>query len=326
MRRRTLVLGAALAALARPARAQVDPGTRLVLATATPGGSFPAFGQALAEAVREADPGLVLILRPSKGSQENLVLLRTGSVDLALVQGEYAYDALGARASAADRGAQNGSETGLSVVAPVSASPGLFVVRADSPIRAVADLRGRRVALGTHASGLTVMGRSVLRGSGIDPDGAITPILLDRAGDGAAMVLDGRADALWGAGTGWPGFRVLADAPGGARFFGPAPEAIEPILALHPSLRRVSVPAGALRGQETPVETVGSWSFVLARAGIEAGAVARLVRAMDRGNAALARAYPAGGDAAPRNLVAAVPAAWLHPESAAYLRETDALR
>lgn len=317
MRRRTLVLGAALAALARPARAQADPGTRLVLATATPGGSFPAFGQALAEAVREADPGLELTLRPSKGSQENLGLLRAGSVDLALVQGEYAYDALGV---------EKGSETGLSVVAPVSASPGLFVVRADSPIRAVADLRGRHVALGTHASGLTVMGRSVLRGSGIDPERAITPILLERAGDGAAMVLDGRADALWGAGTGWPGFRVLADAPGRARFFGPAPEAIEPILALHPSLRRVSVPAGALRGQETPVETVGSWSFVLARAGVEAGAVARLVRAMDRGNAALARAYPAGADAAPRNLVAAVPAAWLHPESAAYLRETGALR
>ncbi|MBY0259444.1 TAXI family TRAP transporter solute-binding subunit [Methylobacterium sp.] len=317
MRRRTLVLGAALAALARPARAQADPETRLVLATATPGGSFPAFGQALAEAVRETDPGLVLTLRPSKGSQENLGLLRAGSVDLALVQGEYAYDALGV---------EKGSETGLSVVAPVSASPGLFVVRADSPIRGVADLRGRRVALGTHASGLTVMGRSVLRGSGIDPERAITPILLDRAGDGAAMVLDGRADALWGAGTGWPGFRVLADAPGGARFFGPAPEAMEPILALHPSLRRVSVPAGVLRGQGTSVETVGSWSFVLARAGVEAGAVARLVRAMDRGNAALARAYPAGADAAPRNLVAAVPAAWLHPESAAYLRETGALR
>ncbi|MCJ2045615.1 TAXI family TRAP transporter solute-binding subunit [Methylobacterium sp. J-078] len=317
MRRRTLVLGAALAALPIRVRAQDGRTTRLVLATATPGGSFPAFGEALAEAMRETDPGLMLTLRPSKGSQENLALLRAGSVDLALVQGEYAYDALGV---------EKGSETGLSVVAPVSASPGLFVVRADSPIHAVADLRGRRVALGTHASGLTVMGRSVLRGSGIDPDHAITPILLDRAGDGAAMVLDGRADALWGAGTGWPGFHVLADAPGGARFFGPAPEAIEPILALHPSLRRVRVPAGALRGQETPVETVGSWSFVLARAGVEAGAVARLVRAMDRGNAALARAYPAGGDAAPRNLASAVPAAWLHPESAAYLRETGALR
>lgn len=84
MRRRTLILGAALAALPAAPRAQ-GAETRLVLATATPGGSFPAFGQALAEAVHAVDPGLRLDLRASKGSQENLGLLRSGAVDLALV-------------------------------------------------------------------------------------------------------------------------------------------------------------------------------------------------------------------------------------------------
>lgn len=319
MRRRTFVLGAALAAVARGAEAaeawtEGAAETRLVLATATPGGSFPAFGQALVEALHGVDPGLILETMVTKGSQENLTLLREGRVDLALVQGEYAYDALGAEARA-----------GLSVVAPVSASPGLFVVPADSPIRRVADLRGRRVALGTHASGLTVMARTVLRGSGLDPERDITPILLDRAGDGAMMVLDKRADALWGAGTGWPGFRILADAPGGARFFGPEPEAVVPILALHPALRRVSVPAGAFKGQAAPVATVGSWSFVLARPGVDGAAVARLVRALDRAGPALVRAYPAGGDADPRNLVGVVPPDWLHPASAAHLRAVGAL-
>jgi hypothetical protein len=318
MLRRSLILGGAAALLPTLLRAQgTEPTARLVLATATPGGSFPAFGQALAEAVRAVDPGLELALMPTKGSTENLVLLKAGRVDLALVQGEYAYDALKS---------EPGSGAGLSVVAPVSASPGLFVVAAGSPIRRVDDLRGRRVALGTHASGLTAMGRSVLSGSGIDPDRDIEPILLDRAGDGALMVLDGRADALWGAGTGWPGFRVLADAPGGARFFGPAPDAIDRILPLHPSLRRVTVPAGALKGLAAAVETVGSWSFVLARAGVDEAVLTRLLRAMDRSIAALARNYPSGADADPRNLPAAVPIAWLHPASAAHLREIGALR
>jgi uncharacterized protein len=313
MLRRSLILGSAAALLSSSVRAQsTEPALRLVLATATPGGSFPAFGQALAEAVRTVDPGLTLVQRPSKGSQENLGLLRAGTVDLALVQGEYADDALAAGA-------------GFTVVAPVSASPGLFVVLADSPIRRVADLRGKRVALGTHASGLTVMGRSVLRGSSVDPERDIVPILLDRAGDGALMVLDGRADALWGAGTGWPGFHTLADGPAGARFFGPAPDAIAPILALHPSLKRVTVPAGAFKGQTASIDTVGSWSFILARAGIDAAAVTRLVRAMDRGSAALAQRYPSGGDANPRNLVASAAPDWLHPASAAYLREIGAL-
>lgn len=316
MRRRTFILGAALAALPVAPRAQ-GAGTRLVLATATPGGSFPAFGQALAEAVHAVDPGLTLDLRASKGSQENLGLLRSGAVDLALVQGDYAADALAAGSS---------PDTRLRVVAPVSASPGLFVVLGGSPIRHVTDLRGRRVALGTHASGLTTMGRSVLRGSGIDPEHDIAPILLDRAGDGAAMVLDGRADALWGAGTGWPGFRTLAEAPGGARFFGPDPEAVEAILRLHPSLRRVTVPGGSLRGQTAPIDTVGSWSFVLARPGVPAEAVARLVRAIDGSRAALARDYPSGADADLRNLADAVPSEQLHPATAAHLRAAGVLR
>ena len=315
MLRRTFVFGTVGMAWSAHARG-AEPETRLALATATQGGSFPAFGQALAETVHAVDPGLTLALVPSKGSMENLALLKAGTVDLALVQGEYAYDALNAQAA---------SGPGLTVVAPVNASPGLFVVPTGSPIRRVADLRGRTVVLGTHASGLTVMGRSVLRGSGIDPDRDIAPILLDRAGDGALMVLDGRAAALWGAGTGWPGFRILADAPEGARFFGPDPEAVARILAQHPSLRRLTVPAGAFKGQTAPIDTVGSWSFVLARAGVDAAAITRLVRAMDRGSTALARRYPSGADAHPRNLATAAPPAWLHPASAAYLRETGAL-
>ena len=65
--------------------------------------------------------------------------------------------------------------------------------------------------------------RAMLRGEGLvrpfaqAPDRDIAPILLDRAGDGAVMVQDGRAAALWGAGLGWPGFRTLAETPGGAR-------------------------------------------------------------------------------------------------------------
>lgn len=317
MRRRSFLLGATAATLIRPGRARsAGAPDGLVLATATPGGSFPTFGQALVEALRTVDPALSVTLQPSKGSAENVGLLRSGAVDLALVQGDYATDALAAGPEAGPR---------LTVVAPVNASPGLFVVPAASDIRGVPDLRGRRVVLGTHASGLTVMGRTVLAGSGIDPDRDIEPILLDRAGDGAVLVQDGRAAALWGAGLGWPGFRTLAEAPGGARFFGPAPDAIARILALGTSLRRRTVPADALKGQRTPIDTVGSWSFVLARPGIDGAAVTRFVAALAGSQAHLARNYPQGGDSDPRNLVEAAPRAWLHPASAAYLRGIGAL-
>ncbi|TNC16185.1 TAXI family TRAP transporter solute-binding subunit [Methylobacterium terricola] len=310
-----IIAAAFVGVLAAPAavRAEDSPDQaplHLVLATATPGGGFPAYGAALAAAIRETSPDIALELRASKGSTENLILLRQGQVDLGLVQGEYAYEAL----------AGQGVAQVITVIAPVYAAPGLFVVRADSPVRSLDDLRGRPVALGTRSSGLTAMGRTVLRGARIDPDRDIQPILLDHAGDGPAMVRDGRAAALFGGGTGWPGFRAVAEAPGGARFLGPSTPAIDAILTESPSLRRMTVPAGTFPGQDAAIETVGSWSFILGKPGLDPAAVARLVAAIDRARPALARHLPHERPSDPRDLGAAVPAAWLHPATAAFLR------
>lgn len=302
---------ALIAAWPAPGAAQTE--TRLVLGTATPGGGFPAWGEALAASVGEVEPGLVLETRATGGSAENLGLLREGRLDLALVQGEFAYAALATEGAA-----------GLSVVAPVYATPGLFVVPAASPVRGIADLRGRPVALGTRDSGLTVLARAVLLASNLDPERDIVPILLDRAGDGPDLIGDGRAAALWGAGLGWPGFLRLARAPGGARFLGPSPEAVARLVAERPSLRRLTVPAGSFPGQAAPIETVGSWSFVLARPGLDAGVVERLVRAIGTARERLAARQAQGGESDPRNLADAVPAAWLHPGTARHLRAVGA--
>ena len=40
------------------------------------------------------------------------------------------------------------------------------------------------------------------------------------------MLMDGRAEALWGAGVGWPAFTALAKQ--GGRFIGPSAEEIKP--------------------------------------------------------------------------------------------------
>ena len=310
--KRTLLAACLLALLVPSVRAEP---LRLVLGTATPGGGFPAYGAALAAAVRKIDPELILETRATGGSAENVGLLRAGALDLALVQGEFAYPALATK-----------DERRLTVVAPMYATPGLLVVAAASPVRRLVDLAGKPVALGTRNSGLTAMGRAVLAASGLDPERDVVPILLDHAGDGPSMVADGRAAGLWGGGIGWPGFLAVAALPGGARFVGPAPEAIERALAASPSLRRMSVPAGSFRGQDAAIETIGSWSLVLARPGLDPEAAHRLVAAIDRAGADLARRLPQGRDSDPRNLAAAVPAESLDPGTARYLREVGAAR
>ena len=62
----------------------------LALATATPGGGFPIYGDAFAAMVNAQEPKLRIEPRNTKGSTENVALLEANQVDLALVLGEIA--------------------------------------------------------------------------------------------------------------------------------------------------------------------------------------------------------------------------------------------
>ena len=174
---------------ARDANAQK---TIVTLATATPGGGFPVYGDAFAGAINAADPTLDVQPRNTKGSAENIPLLEAGTIDIGLVQGEAAYEAFAGIGRA---------PVNLKIVAAMYSSPGMFVVRADSPYRTIKDLVGKPVAFGARGSGLVILARYVLDGLGLDQDKDFQAIYLDRAGDGPAMVLDGRAAALWGGGS-----------------------------------------------------------------------------------------------------------------------------
>src|SRR5258708_11047340 len=209
----------------------------LTLGTATPGGGFPVYGEAFVAAVHEADPTITIEARSTRGSAENIPLLEERKLDLAAVEGEEAYEALA--------GINRAAPTDIKIVWAMYSSPGMFVVRADSPYRTIADLKGQAVAWGAKGSGLVILAGYVLDPMGLDRDRDFKAIYLERAGDGPAMVQDGRVAALWGGGIGWPSFTTLANSPGGARFITPSEAEIERILARHKFLKRVVFPAGS---------------------------------------------------------------------------------
>ena len=208
------------------------------------------------------------------------------------------------------------------ILAAMYSTPGMFVVRADSPYRAIADLRGKPVAFGARGSGLVILARYVLDGLGFDQERDFQAVYLDRAGDGPAMVLDGRTAALWGGGLGWPGFSTVAQGPAGARFIAPAAAGIARILAKHAFLKPMTVAAGAYAGLDAPLPSVGSWSFVLARPDLSDHIAYRLARALHRGEAALARRLPQARETTASNTAAAAPNPDLiHAGVRRYLRE-----
>jgi uncharacterized protein len=259
----------------------------IVLGTATPGGGFPLYGGAVVDTLREIDADLVIEPRNTKGSTENVPLLEADQLDIALVQGEVAYEALAGIGR---------PPSPLRIVAAMYSTPGMFVVRAQSAYRTIGDLKGQPVAFGARGSGLVILARYVLDGIGLDQDRDFQAIYLDHAGDGPPMVLDGRAAALWGGGIGWPGFTTMAQSPGGARFIAPAAEEAQRIRAKHAFLKSLTVPAGSYPGQSEALQSVGSWSFILARAGLPDDTAYRLARDLHRGEAALGQRLPQARD------------------------------
>jgi TRAP transporter TAXI family solute receptor len=309
-----------LAALGLAFASSVDAQERVVvtLGTATPGGGFPVYGDAVAEAINGLDPALEVRTRNTKGSTENVPMLERGELDLGLVQGEVAHEALsGVGRPPAD----------LRILAAMYPTPGLFVVRAESPVRTIEDLRGKPVAFGARGSGLVVLARYVLDGLGLDQERDFQAVYLDRAGDGPAMVLDGRVAALWGGGIGWPGFVTVGRAPGGARYLAPDADGLRRIQAKHAFLKPMSVPAGSYPGQTEAILSVGSWSFIMARPTLSDDTAYRLARALHRGQAALAARLPQAADTTAANTVASAPRPELiHPGVRRYLGEIGLLR
>jgi len=290
--------------------------TVVSLGTATPGGGFPVYGSAFTETVNAMDPSLRVEPRNTKGSAENIPLLEAGQLDIGLVQGEAAYEAL----AGVGRPPAN-----LKIIAAMYATAGMFVVRADSPYRSIADLRGKPVAFGASGSGLVILARYVLDGIGLDQQRDFQAIFLERAGDGPAMVRDGRAAALWGGGIGWPGFESVAAS--GGRFIAPDAAEVKRILAKHLFLRPLTIPANSYTGQAAPIESVGSWSLVLARPTLPEDIGYRLAHALHRGEAALGARLPQARETTCANTAVAAPRQDLiHAGVMRYLREAGLAR
>lgn len=276
----------------------------LVLGTATPGGGFPLYGAAFAEVVNSQEPRLRVEPKNTKGSNENVPLLETGKLDLALVAGEIASGALAK------------PDTPLRIVAAMYSSPGMFIVRGDSPHRTIGDLRGKPVVMGTQASGVTQLGRSVLDALQIE----VKPIFLEKAADGPPMLMDGRAEALWGAGVGWPAFAALAKQ--GGRFITPTEAEVQTILKKNPALQAVTLPAKSYPGQDAALPSVGSWSYVLSHKDLKDEAAYLLARAIHRGEATFAARLEQARETTMANTVAAAPRRELiHPGVLKYLGE-----
>lgn len=136
------------------------PATSLTLATGNPGGVFARYGEALSTVLDRRLDGLTSRARLTDASVENLRLVSAGTCAVGFSLGDAASDAV--------RG--TGPFARPQRVAALARTYDSFVhlvVRADSSVHEVADLRGRRVGLGAPRSGTRVIARRLLARAGV---------------------------------------------------------------------------------------------------------------------------------------------------------------
>ncbi|MER5212663.1 TAXI family TRAP transporter solute-binding subunit [Streptomyces sp. NPDC002838] len=142
------------------------PGGTVTFSTGTRAGVYYAYGDLLRTALHKDMPNLKVRLQTSPGSQENVARVATGQADFAIAAADAVETYKIGDGTGADR---------LRGVARLYDDYIQLVVPPDSDIRSVADLRGKRVAIGLPDSGVRLIANAVLRAAGIDPEEDITP-------------------------------------------------------------------------------------------------------------------------------------------------------
>ena len=136
-------------------------------------------------------PGLVAVTQATRGSVENLRMIATGQIESGIGQSDVAGWAFaGTGIFAADGPMKN-----LRAIASLFPESLQLVVRADSPIRSLADLKNKHISLGQTGSGTLADARIVLSAAGLTEKDISAEYL--RPSAAAGNIMDGSLDGFF---------------------------------------------------------------------------------------------------------------------------------
>lgn len=253
------------------------------IGTAEPNSTFLNQGLALKAVLEKSGvPGPVEILHSLSASIENAQRVGSGDLDYGFMAANWIGRALrGEKPFAAP--------IALRMVAPMNLGPMYFIVRAGSGIRTVADLRGKRVAVGPATSGTAQHALSIFGALGFGFED-MTPEFLDFPKGGEALGR-GDIDAQLQCPIPNPVMTAL-DAKHDFRVLPYAPGDLETVMAKNTVYRRAVMRAGDLRALKEDVAQAGVTNVLVTHERQDAARVEAVTRAIVAGADELARLNP----------------------------------
>jgi uncharacterized protein len=312
--RKLMLATALLAATAMPASAQQFIN---ILTGGTSGVYYP-LGIALSNIYAKAIPDAKPSVQSTKASVENLNLLQAGRGEIAFALGDavslaWQGDADAGFAAKLDK---------LRGIAGIYLNYIQIVASADSGIRTLGDLKGKRISVGAPKSGTELNARAVLGAAGITY-GELSKAEYLAFSESVDLMKNRQLDAtLQSAGLGVSSIRDLSNSIDITIVSIPSDVVAKTGDAAY---QAAVIPANTYKGQTTDVPTAAITNFLVSQTGVSDDFAYRMTKAMFENLDAMAAAHVAAKAIKPETAMAGMPVP-LHPGAARYYREAGLLK
>ena len=288
-----------------------------VLTGGTSGVYYP-LGVALSQIYGKAIPGAKTSVQATKASAENLNLLQAGRGELGFTLGDALSDAWKGEEEA-------GFKTPLKKlrgVAGIYSNYIQIVANADSGIKTLADLKGKRIAVGAPKSGTELNARAILKAAGMSYKD-FSKVEYLPFGESVELMKNRQIDAtLISAGLGVSALRDLAVAV--KIVVVPIPPSVVAKIG-DPAYIAATVPANTYEGQTTAAPTVAVENFLVTHEGVPADTVYKMVKSMYENLDQMVAAHTAAKAIKREDALAGMPVP-LHPGAEKYFREVGLIK
>jgi hypothetical protein len=281
-------------------------------------GVYYPLGVALSQVYGKAIPNVKATAQVTKASAENLNLLQAGRGELALTLGD-------ALSNAWQGNPESGFNSKLDKLRGLSATYNNYiqiVASADSGIRTLADLKGKRVSVGAAKSGTELNARAVFKAAGLSYDDLAKVEYLP-FGESVELIKNRQLDAtLQSAGLGVASIRDLATS---VKIVVVAVPADVVAKIGDPAYQPAVIPAGTYEGQSADVATAAIPNFLVTHSGVSDELAYQMAKTMYDNIETLYAAHNAAKAIKRENAAKGMPVP-LHPGAERYYREVGVIK
>lgn len=257
------------------------------IASGGTGGTYYPLAGAMATIWQDAIKGMNASAQTTGASVANVNLLREDKADVIFVQNDIAYYAVNGLEMFKDKAFTN--LRGMATLYPETCQ---LIVLVESGIKSVADLRGKKVAVGAAGSGVEANARQIMAAAGITY-ADIQPQYLS-FNEASSNLKDGNVDAAF----------VTAGHPTAAVQDISATKAIavvsigddlaNKLMSQYPFYTKTVIPAGTYRGVDANVSTVAVKAMLAVSDKLESDVVQKMLKSLFENNDRLSAAHRMG--------------------------------